>query len=213
MSNKSCVCQNTCQTTCQIIKICPVIKVYVAGPNFNNAERTEQLAIATILERNSFSTYLPQRDGLEISKVINKLIAEGNSREVAERDAQYLVFQFDIFNLMKCQAIVSNVNYTEPDAGTVSVTAIAWASCMPVILYRDDLRVHTNLSELSPHVFSLTNNPIVRKRRDIPKGVRDALPKKDAKCISDAVREAMRAGAEIIPGRFRDKKCIPNKKC
>jgi len=186
--------------------------VYVAGPNFNNAEKTEQLAIATLLERSGFCTYLPQRDGLEVSKVINKLIAEGRTREQALDEAQRIVFQFDIYNLMKCQVIVSNINYTEPDAGTVSVTAIAYASCMPIVFYRDDLRVHTDLSEVSPHVYSLTTNPIVRKRKDIVKGVRAALPKKDAKCISDAVRETMRAGAEIIPGRFRDKKCIPNRR-
>lgn len=210
--SKSTTCQNMYQTTCQIIKICPVIKVYVAGPYNNSAERTEQLAIATILERNGFSTYLPQRDGLEINKIINKLIAEGKTREQAETEAQTILFQFDVYNLMKSQAIVSNINGTEPDADTVSLTSIAYATCMSVILYKDDLRVYTNLSEINPHVFGLTTNPIVRKRRDIPKAVRDALPKKDGKCITDSVRETMKAGAEIIPGRFRDKKCIPKHK-
>jgi nucleoside 2-deoxyribosyltransferase len=203
----------SCQTTCQIIKICPVIRVYVAGPNFNNAEKTEQLCIATILEKNGFKTYLPQRDGLDLNRVVNKLIAEGRTREQAEAEAPRLVFQFDVYNLMKTQIIVSNMNYCEPDPGTVSMTAIAYASCMPVLIYRDDIRVFTPVAEMDPHVSSLTTFPIVRKRRDIACAVRDALPKKDAKCISEAVRETMTAGAAIIPGRFKDKKCVPKRTC
>ena len=50
----------------------PKKRIFVGGSFYNNAEKTELTKIAVMLERNGYCTFMPQRDGLQINKVVNK---------------------------------------------------------------------------------------------------------------------------------------------
>ena len=39
------------------------MKIYIAGPLFNQMETERNYTISSFLEKNGFETYLPQRDG------------------------------------------------------------------------------------------------------------------------------------------------------
>jgi len=50
------------------------MRVYCAGPLFNEKEKEEMAEIAQALERHGFEVFLPQRDGLELSKCVQSLV-------------------------------------------------------------------------------------------------------------------------------------------
>lgn len=177
-------------------------RIYVAGPAYNSAERAELNRIAAVLKRAGFLTYLPHRDGLKESKVVAQLQSEGRSLEAAQTEASNLIFQFNVYNLMKARAVVVDANFAELDAGVVSLTSIAFSTCMPVIMYRDDSRTFSASSEVNPIFSALKTVPFVRTIAAIPAAVRASFSKLDAKCISESIRSIMIAGSRINRGRF-----------
>ncbi|MBM9519121.1 hypothetical protein JWG39_04725 [Desulforhopalus vacuolatus] len=51
------------------------IKIYCAGPLFNNKEREEMQEIADGLEANDFDVFLPHRDGFEFANLSDQCIS------------------------------------------------------------------------------------------------------------------------------------------
>ena len=51
------------------------MKIYCAGPPFNDKEREEMQEIADELEAKNFDVFLPHRDGFEFAKA-QKVLAE-----------------------------------------------------------------------------------------------------------------------------------------
>ena len=76
-------------------------KIYIAGPFNNDGQKFIQNKIATFLQAYGYTTYLPQRDGLDLAKVIAKLISEGKTIAEANILGPQIVFQYEIFNLAK----------------------------------------------------------------------------------------------------------------
>jgi nucleoside 2-deoxyribosyltransferase len=127
-------------------------KIYCAGPLFTDKEREEMLDIATALEDAGYRTFLPQRDGLELTKCIEWLVSNGQPREEAGRLMSFAIFSLDIYQVLcDCDAIVANLNGRVPDEGAVSEVAMAWSRGKPVIGYKADSRT----------VFGGQDNPLV----------------------------------------------------
>lgn len=177
--------------------------IYVGGPYYNDAERKEQERIARNLQQNGFLTYLPQRDGLDINKVITVLISEGKTAAQASELASQMVFQYEVYNLIKCAAIVVNSNEVEPESGTVTIASVAFSACMPVILYKDDIRTFSTVLNLNPMYNSIKTVPVVTKIYDLPAAINTALPKKDCKCISIALQNVIKAGSLINKSKYK----------
>ena len=59
------------------------IRIYCAGPLFNNAERDEMTAIADALCSYGYAVYLPHRDGMEFRLILEKLVERGYEKQMA----------------------------------------------------------------------------------------------------------------------------------
>ena len=127
-------------------------RVYCAGPLFNEKEREEMQQIAGRLEACGFDTFLPQRDGLELTTCVDELVRQGFTPDRANRLMGQAIFALDVHQVLHvCDLLVANLNGRVPDEGTVSEAAMAWSRGVPVIGYKADSR----------SVFASQDNPLV----------------------------------------------------
>ncbi len=115
--------------------------VYLSGPLFSPEERAAMNAIAHALEAAGWSTYLPQRDGLE--RIFLRFSGTPLARlsGVARGHVDRAIFALDLFHLVtRCSHVVVNLNGRVPDEGAVAEAAIAFAVGHPVVLYKEDAR-------------------------------------------------------------------------
>jgi nucleoside 2-deoxyribosyltransferase len=119
----------------------PGSPVYCSGPMFSHGDKWEQHAIATSLEKANFTTYLPQRDGIEVGRVmglLNHPMLEGTS--IAQHvmlDVRKWVFALDMFQLLeRCQSLVFNLDGRAPDDGSVVETAAAFTAGKPIVIFK-----------------------------------------------------------------------------
>jgi len=183
---------------------CPITKlVYIAGPTFNIAERNEQLRIAQFLESRKFPVFLPQRDGLQFDRVYDRLIRQGLLEEAALKETKRIIYHNNIFNLLKADVLVAYVSGIEPDSGTISLSAIAFSACMPLVMYKDGSRYQTALAELDPMVSELPNMPAATRLFDVPTQINKLLAKRQCKCISSNLKDILKDASKINFGQFR----------
>lgn len=118
--------------------------IYLAGPLFNDGERQEMAQLAAALEDIGLATFLPQRDGLELSEL--------PSTEPARRPIwAAAIFQLDVSHLLACRGVVANLDGRVPDEGTMVEAGIAWTAGKPVVFYQRDAR----------RCFEGDNNPMI----------------------------------------------------
>lgn len=128
------------------------VRVYCAGPLFNAKEQDEMRELADMLRRAGYDVFLPQEDGLELTKVVEALVAEGVEPNRASAVCARAIFALDVYQVIKeCDAIVVNLNGRVPDEGAVSEAAIAWSNGKAVVGYKADSR----------SVFMGNDNPLV----------------------------------------------------
>jgi nucleoside 2-deoxyribosyltransferase len=154
--------------------------VYCSGPMFSHGDKWEQHAIATALEGAKFTTYLPQRDGIEVGRVmglLNHPLLEGTP--IAQHvmlDVRKWVFALDMFQLLeRCQSLVFNLDGRTPDDGSVVETAAAFAAGKPIVIFKT-----TPITMLAgadnPMVEGLSTSwSYVDKAADVPKAVATAV--------------------------------------
>ncbi len=117
------------------------IKVYCAGPLFNQSERDEMTQIAEALQKSGFLVYLPHRDGMEFRLIMEIFVKRGWSQPIAAAFLHSAIFALDIYQLVdECDVAVWNLNGRTPDEGAVSEAAIAWTLGKPIVAYTDDVR-------------------------------------------------------------------------
>ena len=117
------------------------MRIYCAGPLFNQSERDEMTEIGDTLVEAGYDVYLPHRDGMEFRLVHEVLIERGWDAATAGQFLHEAIFAMDVFQLVvDCQAVVWNMNGRVPDEGAVSEAAIAWTLGKPLVAYRDDIR-------------------------------------------------------------------------
>lgn len=115
--------------------------VYCCGPMFSKPDLSQQLRIARALEGAGFSTYVPQRDGIEVARVMNNirkpLFHDLDTAVLVMETARKLVFALDIFQLLdRCGAVVFNLDGRVPDDGSVMEAAVGWTANRPVVLFK-----------------------------------------------------------------------------
>jgi nucleoside 2-deoxyribosyltransferase len=115
--------------------------VYCSGPMFSHGDKWEQQAIATALEDSKFTTYLPQRDGIEVGKVmglLNHPMLEGTTiSQHVMLEVRKWVFALDMFQLLeRCQSLVFNLDGRTPDDGSVVETAAAFTAGKPIVIFK-----------------------------------------------------------------------------
>jgi nucleoside 2-deoxyribosyltransferase len=114
--------------------------VYCSGPMFSVGDKWEQKAIATALESAGYTTYLPQRDGIEVGKVMQLVhhpVIEGRIADDIMLMVRKWVFALDMYQLLeRCQSLVFNLDGRTPDDGSVVETAAAFTAGKPIVIYK-----------------------------------------------------------------------------
>ena len=80
-------------------------------------ERYEQSLVATIVEKAGYQTYLPQRDGLILGNQRQIYLNQGYTQAEATQLASEDIFNFDVYQIFKCDGLVSNAIGVAPDSG------------------------------------------------------------------------------------------------
>ncbi len=115
--------------------------VYCSGPMFSVGDLNEQAQVAAALEAANFTTYLPQRDGIEVGKVMGD-INSGLDLPMSEileimTFVRKIVFALDVYQLVeRCESLVFNMDGRVPDDGSVVETAMAFAAGKPIVIYK-----------------------------------------------------------------------------
>ena len=144
------------------------LRVYCAGPLFNQSEREEMTSISELLVRDGHSVYLPHRDGMEFRLVRDELIERGWDADIAGEFLHEAIFALDVYQLaIACDAMIWNQNGRVPDEGAVSEAAIAWTLGKPLIAFHDDARSMI-AGRMNPLLAGLVDFTTVRSIPDIP---------------------------------------------
>jgi nucleoside 2-deoxyribosyltransferase len=143
-------------------------KVYCAGPLFNPAERKEMAAIAAVLRNAGYSVFLPQEDGLKFAVLVPVLMNRGISIEEATKILNSAIFSLDVFEIMRCDGLVLNMNGRVPDEGAMVEAGIAWSHDKTVVIFKNDDRslIHGNCN---PLVMGLADFEFVGSYEEIPR--------------------------------------------
>ena len=168
-------------------------RIYCAGPLFNGPEKKEMTAIAAQLESAGHETFLPQRDGFELSEVGRELDALQMDSVDVDDLLHRAIFCLDVYKLLGwSEAVVANLNGRVPDEGTVVETALAWHAHMPIVLYKNDARAPFRGDD-NPMLSCLADLRTVSAITDLPQ----ALSKQLASDNRRRVEETIALGEQI----------------
>ncbi len=115
------------------------IRVYFAGPLFNQAEKDFNLKLANVLEDRGYSVFLPQRDGYEAA------LLEGKT----EQELVDLIFTLDAGEVKKADVLFMNLDGRVPDEGACVELGIAYALGKRCYGFKTDTRAAEPNMELN----------------------------------------------------------------
>jgi nucleoside 2-deoxyribosyltransferase len=155
------------------------IRIYCAGPLFNQAERDEMTAIADVLCEAGFTVYLPHRDGMEFRLILEELVDRGWPAPLAAQFLHAAIFALDVYQLaQECQAVAWNLNGRVPDEGAVSEAAIAWTLGKPIVAYMDDVRSLIS-GRVNPMLVGLVEFETKETIGELPSALKAAIEAED----------------------------------
>jgi nucleoside 2-deoxyribosyltransferase len=114
--------------------------VYCSGPMFSIGDKSEQRCLASVLESAGYTTYLPQRDGIEVGRIMQLVdhpLLDGRIADAIMLEVRKWVFALDMYQLLeRCQSLVFNLDGRTPDEGSVVETAAAFAAGKPIVIFK-----------------------------------------------------------------------------
>ena len=139
-------------------------RVYLSGPMFSAGDQWEQCALATTLEADGsgIKCHVPQRDGIEVARVMDLLNNHTLHPKkqmlepfVLDRCIVWVtrtVVALDVFQVVEgCQIAVLNIDGRVPDEGSLVEATLAWYAGHPVVPFKT-----TSISELDGN-----DNPMI----------------------------------------------------
>jgi len=148
------------------------MKIYLAGPLFNAAERSFNNKLARLLRDKGHEVWLPQE--FEQLTMTSKQI-----------------FAKDVEGIDWAEAIVANMDGADPDSGTCWECGYAYGK-IPVVLFRTDFRAGYRLGTAVPASevaneapYNLMMTEAAAARLDLPSATLDRV----AESIDQALRK------------------------
>lgn len=108
------------------------MRIYLAAPLFNDAEKNFNLTVDTAVRAAGFDTYLPQRDGGEGIA----LVRQGHDEQTVRRQ----LFASDVTAVRDCDALVFILDGRVPDEGACVELGMAYAWHKPAFGLQTDCR-------------------------------------------------------------------------
>ena len=109
------------------------MKIYVAGPLFNEMERARNEEIAELVESCGVVTYLPQRDG----GIFSEMLASDQTVEEVRKN----IFKDDVTAIRECDIILCLLDGRVPDEGMCIELGMAHVLGRKCFAYRTDSSV------------------------------------------------------------------------
>lgn len=109
------------------------MKIYIAAPLFNEMELERNRRISELLESLGYETYLPQRDGGCVSKIVKET---GLEKEYVEEN----IFNMDISALDECDELLILLDGAVLDDGSCFELGYMFANHKLCNGYKTDVR-------------------------------------------------------------------------
>ncbi len=133
-------------------------RIYIAGPLFSEAEKQYNRHLSKCLEDMGFETFLPQRDGYELSE----LLASGDS----ESFVMDKIFKRDISEIQRSDIVVFVMDGRVPDEGACVEIGYAYAMGKECIGLKTDPR--TLMSGIdNPLILGALKDRIARNLKEL----------------------------------------------
>ena len=178
--------------------------VYLAGPMFSDADKWQQNLIDSTLKTAGYSTYVGMNDGIEVAVVMADATKPLDlpANQVAEivTFVHKIVFALDVYQLAKrCNSVVFTMDGRVPDDGSISETAIAYATNTPVVIFKTSPITMLGNQD-NPMVQGLSmKSAYVDKVADIPSAL-DAAVAAESGLSGQSFRAGPRLAATIALG-------------
>lgn len=178
-------------------------RIYCSGPLFNPEERAAMASLADVLERAGYTTFLPQRDGVEMlamramkTPVATNVLAAPGSKMMRKS-----VFGLDLHELLeRSDAVVVNLDGRVPDEGAIVEATLAFAVGRPVVGYKNDARAPFRGMD-NPMLSGVLGWEMVATLEALPAAVAEALKRaipRDAPIhVSKELREVLDFGRKV----------------
>jgi hypothetical protein len=108
------------------------LRVYLAGPLFNLAERRFNVELNRLIKRLGFETYFPQED----AGVLDDLVRQGRDLH----QARHYIFERNRDNIETCDVVLFTLDGRVPDEGACIEAGIGYAMGKQVIGLKTDFR-------------------------------------------------------------------------
>ncbi len=157
-------------------------------------------SIAIVLETAGYSVFLPQRDGLELARLLPVLIEKDVSEEEASIILNNAIFSLDVFEVINSNGVILNINGRVPDEGAMVEAGIAWSHEKPIVIFKSDDRSLIE-GNCNPLVMGLADFEFVDKYENIPiafdkkfseSNKSKGMPKKSSFSIANTKGETIR---------------------
>ncbi len=169
--------------------------IYCSGPLFCPEEIAGMAAIAKVLEDAGFTTFLPQRDGIE--RYVTRFINTPLNIDIlgSRKNMDKAIFALDVYQIVKrCDCLVLNMNGRVPDEGAVAEAGIAFAAGKPVVIYKNDVRTIFKGGDNSM-ITGLTAYPTVRNLKKLPGVIKEITPSQTS--ITGRLLETVNYGEKL----------------
>lgn len=110
------------------------MKIYLAGPLFNEPERNFNRRIVETLRNNGYDVWIPQ---------------ENFPAAVGSEEEKKRVFDVDLRELRGCEVVVAVLDGECVDCGTAFEVGYAYALGIPVVGIKTDIRVFSRNEEIN----------------------------------------------------------------
>jgi nucleoside 2-deoxyribosyltransferase len=173
-------------------------RIYCSVPLFCAEEVGGMNAIAKVLEKAGFQTFLPHRDGLEAYIMRFRNSSFTSTISGIRTRVDYAIFSLDVYELIeRCNALVCNLNGRVSDEGMIVEAALAYAADKPLILFKDDARAPFGGYDNSM-LTSLAHGKIVKNLKELPAALRKEMSHKiDSVPLSGDLKKAISYGKRI----------------
>ena len=142
----------------------------VLGPGHTPQERKTAKIITHHLQSKGLETYSPFLDGLEadLFSMLTNDLAEGSDEKQECQHAMLLAFALDYYTLIELMdGVVLVLDGRTPDTGCVFMGAVAFASGIPVTVYKNDFRTFMPLGD-NAMISGLSDFKIEKRIDDLP---------------------------------------------
>jgi hypothetical protein len=111
---------------------------------------------------------LPQEDGLKFAVLVPVLVDRGVSIDEAAKILNLAIFSLDVFEIMRCDGLLLNMNGRVPDEGAMVEAGIAWSHDKTVVIFKSDDR-SLIYGSCNPLVMGLADFEFVSAYAEIPR--------------------------------------------